>query len=326
MELLIVNPDSFFKILFIRVNMKYPKIYPIQEIEKGTKIKEIDTDVKYDVLLDTREKSNAQFTKTLLLFCDAHNISIKQTSLPFGDVILNRGYGIILERKTIDDLLTSKIEKNKDNEEENRLDQQLHQIQEYVQQFNDANPQAAPMRGGLLVEDALNVRLKTTIDVNSKGKWSFKYDFKRGEEKNNRVYWKKAHSKMFHPNVYSGILASVPINLYLVGSARHAVGYLHVLLKKLRKYERKVGSGKIDLNPQTLTTSPVSMSKQQIALSIIQSIPHVGHAYSHKILEHYGSLSNFFKNVSQFQLEKLGLNTPAVDSILETCKYKYSYE
>lgn len=288
-----------------------------------------DTDVRgIDIVIDTREKKGVQtFRNQLKLMCGQFKIPYLERELPFGDVIINRGHGIILERKTVPDFIGSMTHKNKESKEP-RLIEQMTVIRNFIcdytkETIEDSENEIDIPKGYLLLEGGLNVRAQTKITMNPSKKTRSKYfthTFKYTiDHPSKRTSWK---SGRVHLNAYTGFLRKIQrlTDILFTGGSWHSVDYICMLHEKMCKYEK---DGFLTSKLQSIRTVKQNLSSEDRLLGILQGFEDIGPVSAHQILTRYRTLRRFFTDASYEELIEIGVTRPAAEKMMQLLDYSF---
>jgi len=282
------------------------KIYPLTSINNIT-------DIEYDVLIDTREQierssEQEKFTTELMEYFDQMGITYKRVFLPMGDYIINRGKGMVIEMKSIPDLISSMT--GKEEVGGKRLTLQLQKFKNY-----DILPKSFLriflVRGGLNLQVTTDVKfekkqLKTKTKLLRKHNYTFKYatNFKN-------VSWKKARC---HPNAFVGFINKIERNAKYIptGDRSHTFDWFRLQLDKAREYEKfvhKQNNGEELIKRGSMRTVKRNMSDTDKIHSVLEGFIKVGPVYTVNAMKIYKNLRNLFTNVTEDDLvNKCGWN------------------
>lgn len=299
---------------------RIPKIYPIDNIDG-------DTDVNYDVLIDTREQlgrndEDRKFTDELMKYFDQMGITYRRIHLPVGDYIINRGNGVVVEMKSVPDLVASIT--GKDEVGGKRLMLQL-------KKFSDPNILPESFIKVFLVRGALNMRLTTDVTIrnldNGKIKREHKYTFKHGKiGSKGTLEW---NSVRIHPNTFIGIINSIEnvAKFIPTGDWPHTFDWFRVQIDRMRDYEKKVFNeerGEDTIKRQSIRSVKSTMSDVDKIHSVLEGFVKVGPVYTARAMKKYGTLRNLFKNATEESLvNECGWNRPTAKEFIRILNAQY---
>jgi len=285
-------------------------IYPIDSING-------DDDVLYDVLIASEEKTSdpnkKNFVNELIKFLKQNNYTFKKMKLPVFDYIINRGKGVLIEMKTLEDFISSFTGENEKHDQKSRIISQSDRM-------IDENYFPNSMRKMLIINDSLNKKMieETTYKENNQVHTTrhFKYSptseeysqIEGKKEKTNSYSWKDAtigkkkgkYVNRIHVNRWLSFLsvAQSYVQVIELGGIYHTVDYFRLLLDKAKKDEKLKGDDiilhKIEFN-KSLSEDTPDYKKMHI---ILQNFAlKLGNVRVHKLLSKYKTLENFFDKV-----------------------------
>lgn len=264
-----------------------------------------DTDVNYDYLIDSWEQTHNKTGKSpkdmtvILNYFDANGITWRKMPLGFGDIFLNRGYGELLERKRVADLIASFTEKPESNGK-------VRMLNELEKMCNPAGLSLS-VRRRLIVNDGLQMALQEIQDVGTDGEVKTTRVLYNASapsthisgEKTKRGAW-AWEALRIHPNSWIGMLVAIQnyMPVVLLGGMQHTCDYLAMELRKAKADERYIDDNIPRYSMRSISRDAEIWRHQQM---LLQQIPGMGAVNTHEMLMKYETPRRFFAEVHSDQ-------------------------
>lgn len=298
------------------VDKKKSPIYVLDEIDG-------DSDVKYDLIIDTREKS--VFLQKLIVVLQYNKFTYRIKKLSGGDYFVNRGLGSLMEMKSIGDLLnTSFHDSRKDG---NALSSELENMTD----------DTIFSCGGKNIEKCVVCRNMNTLKIDMELCEEEEKKVVKGKEKivkkmteNYVVKYKDDNGSerrsSMHPNAFIGILKRIQFKTKFYGmfGDDHTISWIISQIRSQIKIEKEIQNGMFGL--KSMKTVRRDAEDDEIQRSIITGFRDVGDVGSDKLLEYFGSVNNVFSNClpeNKDVFTKLLRNSKASDDMIRIANLKY---
>lgn len=293
-----------------------PPHYTIQQIED-------DSDVKYDVIIDSRERGT--FFDRITEILNAAGYTWRQLKLPAGDYLLNRGPGQLSEMKSVSDFIASFTEMDDGDKGKTRLDSEIEKM-ENRDLFGGINiPRVLILRGRTDIHVRIDVVTETVIkkrgptDVTTvKSNAVLKYQ-DDGER------WRESG---IHPNSFVGIKTKVMYHFPVLelGQIDETISWMLARLKKLIKIEHEVDKGE-DPSIKSMRHVSSSLTINEQIRCVVEGFKSIGPKSAIKLLREYKTLRQLFLKITTVeQLTDVGVTTPAAENFIEILDTIYQEE
>jgi ERCC4-type nuclease len=283
-----------------------------------------NTDVLADVIIDTRERSdyNKSFLNRLIEILDHYGYTWKRAMLPAGDYLINRGRGLIIERKTVGDLIGTAFGERSDG---NALESELTKL---------TDPE---IFGGKLIPACLCCDNARTIQIMQEYEKTTETITKYGKPVTRDVYKEKRkftyltdkgvrRDSSIYPNAWVSITQKVQnyVPYFEFYGVDHLISWCISKLKNEIEYEKAVVKDDHEINQLRMVnkTRTLSLSEQQ--QYVIEGIGGIGAINAVRLLERYGTLRLLFLNIRNVEdLTDVGVNKPNAEKILKLIDHPY---
>lgn len=277
----------------------------------------------YDVIIDTRERSSKEygFVNKFVRVLDFYGYTWIKTKLPAGDILINRGRGLVIERKTTGDLISTAWDQRADG---NALDSELKKLTD-PEIFGGYDIPSC-----LCCEDGRLISIKQTYEEKEVIKKKNGKDVKLNVFTENRSFsyktegGKRRHSKLY-PNSWIAITERVQYytHYYEFAGVDHLISWIISRLKREIQYERDVQRGVSDLRELRMSDKVNRLSPSEQQRYILEGFYGLGPRGADKCLTWAGTLRNFFVKVNVARLLDLGITTPVAEHIVKITDHRY---
>lgn len=277
-----------------------------------------------DVIIDTREKSKYKtaFINRFIEMLEYFGYTWKKAKLPAGDILINRGRGLAIERKTVGDLIGTAQDQRQDG---NALESELSKLKD------------PEIFGGYEIPTCLCCENAKTISITqeyvkkivTKTKYGKQVECVEYEE--NRSFSYKDHNgkritSKIYPNSWTSITYKVQMYTQYIefGGVDHFISWIIARIKAEIKREKDAENGFDDVQELRMNNkvNKLTMSEQQ--RYIMEGIPGLGLKGAINSLEWAGNLRLFFLNTKNSEdLIDIGINRPTSEYILSLIDHQF---
>jgi len=298
---------------------KYVPRYLFKEIASNT-------DVSYDVIIDTREHSKyeSKFVNRLTEILDSLNYTWIKTKLPCGDYLINRGRGLLIERKTVSDLINTAFGERNDGI---ALDSELKKMVELTT-FNEKKiPICLCCENGRTIQiiqryieekdDNITMMEKKKKKKKFYEERSFSYIDEMGKERISNIY----------PNGWISITQKIQSYMpyYEFEGTDHLISWIITKLRAEIEYEKKEIKNETDIHSLRMINKSNILSLDDQLQMILESIQGIGAISAIKILKKYRTLKTLITSIhSPSDLIALGIHKNDAEYFYNIIQYQYS--
>lgn len=288
-----------------------------------TEIDEVNVD-GIDVIIDTRERSKYEsaFINRFIKILDWNGYKWKKTKLPAGDILVNRGRGLAIERKTVGDLIETARDQRQDG---NALESELSKLKD------------PEIFGGYEIPTCLCCENAKTISIKQeyvektviKTKYGKQVECVEYEEERSFSYkdhsGKRIQSKIY-PNSWTSITYKVQMYTQYIefGGVDHFISWIIARIKAEINREKNTEGGFDGVRELRMNNKVNKLTLSEQQRYIMEGIPGLGLKGSINALEWAGNLRSFFLKAKNIEdLIAIGINKPTSECIVSLLDHTF---